>query len=333
MAQLPISIQKQAEEARRLEEEIVRQAQEQEETPSEEEPQTEEEVEPTTDESPTSEPVGEPTQDAEEEHAEEDWEHKYRVLQGKYNAEVPRLHDEVKSLKQDNDFLKGKLELLERLMMENAKQEPTQPQTPTETQEPEPPEVVQLREDFPDIYKGVVKLVERLVAKQTQIEEKLSSTEENLAQTQAKLFYSALSRQVPDWEALNTSPDFINWLQAREPYTGMSRHELLLQAFQSGDADRVATFFLDYKREMGLDSVETPAQPQEKPRQPRNIVPPQGRTSGASSGRRSSKYYRQSEIEEFYRKLALGKIPQQEAKQREAEYIKAMQEGRVLFNK
>jgi hypothetical protein len=40
----------------------------------------------------------------------EDWEHKYRVLQGKYNSEVPRLSGQVSSLQAQLDELTAKME-------------------------------------------------------------------------------------------------------------------------------------------------------------------------------------------------------------------------------
>lgn len=331
MGTVPIAVQKQAEEARKLAEELMSSAQE--ETP----PKTEEDnATPPEEGSPPSTPEAEetPTQDAETTEGElegappeEDpkyWEHKYSVLQGKYNAEVPRLHEELKSVRQDNEYLKGKLELLERLVTEQQKTTPSkQTETPQES-EPEPPEVAQLREDFPDIYKGVVKLVERLVAKQEQIEQKLTTTEETIAQTNARLFYRQLAEEVPDWEEINVSPQFLEWLKQVDPYSGMTKHELLIKAFQEGDAGRVARFFKDFKAEV---APEPPAKPNE-----RNVVPPQGKASSSTPGRVSGKIYKQSDVEEFYRQVALGNIPKEQAKAKEMDIIKAMREGRVIFN-
>ena len=50
---------------------------------------------------PSPEPAPEPTvasSDGPSDIPEEKWEHKYRRLQGKYDAEVPRLHQQVKEL-------------------------------------------------------------------------------------------------------------------------------------------------------------------------------------------------------------------------------------------
>ena len=59
----------------------------------------------TEDAHPAPEPSPEPVQaapvastDVPPEVPEEKWEHKYRRLQGKYDAEVPRLHQQVKEL-------------------------------------------------------------------------------------------------------------------------------------------------------------------------------------------------------------------------------------------
>lgn len=322
MSPLPEAVQKQVEETQKIAQQLLSGQQE---TPDNED-QSDSPVENSGEEI-SSEDV-QPTQDIEptreepesEEESSEDWEHKYRVLQGKYNAEVPRLHDEVKELRNQNGFFAGKLELLEKLVAEKTVQPSQEVNQPEE--ETLPTEVQQLKEDFPDIYAGVTKLVESLVKRTQNIENKLGQSEEQMAQTKTQMFLSRLTEKVPDWEEINVSPEYLQWLQAKERYTGKTRHELLLDAYNRQDVETVAGFFLDYK-------AETAPPPPAQTRQ--NILPPAGR-SGSSSRASAKPFFKQSEIEEFYRQKALGKVPGADSVGKEKEIIAAMQEGRVLFN-
>lgn len=259
----------------------------------------------------------EPTQGA------SNWEHKYRVLQGKYNAEVPRLHDEIKQLKEQNAFLTGKLELLERLVAERDVSSPENA-TPPEL----PPEVETLKENFPDIYAGVQKLLESVGAETQQAKAQVQDTNKQVANALSMVFYTQLATKVPDWEQINKSPEFIQWLQQREKFTTATRYDLLMDAFNKADVDTVAEFFTAFKEEKSASSVPPANLP------PEQIVPPKGQGSRkATSGGGNLKVYKQSEIEEFYRKAALGKIPSATRRRQEAEFVQAVKDGRILYNK
>ena len=327
---IPEAVKKQAEEAARIAAEMADNSQD---TPAEDGgPDLSENGQDTNLSTDSSQEYSNSNEPAQENMQEpEDWEQKYKVLQGKYNAEVPRLHEEIKGLKQSNDFLAGKLELLEKLVAENQQNQPQQA-TPVDDRvssiNEEDPEIAQFREDFPEIYKGVKKLVEQILAKQVEVENKIKNTEETLAQTTTQMFYTQLANLVPDWETLNTSADFLKWLQVIEPFTGVTRHELMNKAFSQGDAVGVAKFFLAFKDEQARMNSNTNQQQQQQ-----SISPPAGRASKVGfQNQNSSRTYKQSEIEEFYRQMALGRVPADEAKAKEMEFLKAMKEGRILYN-
>ena len=319
---LPQAIQRQADRAKEIEEGILSGTLENQE-PELETPEVEDGSE---GESPEDNTLTQDTPIQPEEPAEPEpqdpgvWEHKYRVLQGKYNAEVPRLHDEIKGLKESNSFLQGKMELLERLVAEKSAQpEDQQP-------EEEAPEVENLKENFPDIYEGVKKLLDSVANQTKDTTQKVEATGAQVNNVLANLFYANLANKVPDWETVNSSREFVEWLQQRERFTGSTKHELLMNAFAQGDADTVAEFFLEFKNES-----RSTAPNGNRPLSSKQVVPPTGKPSPAPSGT-PSPTYKQSDIEEFYRQAALGKIPLKERNATEAKFTKAMQEGRILFN-
>jgi hypothetical protein len=68
--------------------------------------------------------------------------------------------------------------------------------------------------------------------------------------------YEYLGQQVPNWEALNTNEDFMNWLRLPDSYSGEVRGKLLERAYQRHDAPRVAAFFQGFLAE---EAAITPA--------------------------------------------------------------------------
>lgn len=61
--------------------------------------------------------------------------------------------------------------------------------------------------------------------------------------------YDVLREVVPDWQQINHHPDFHVWLSHPDPYSGMTRKDLLTDAFARHDANRVVNFFSGFLAE------------------------------------------------------------------------------------
>jgi hypothetical protein len=55
--------------------------------------------------------------------------------------------------------------------------------------------------------------------------------------------YNQLDRELPSWKQVNSSPEFVNWLQMPDPLSGQIRHNLLAEAYNSQQGNRVMEFF------------------------------------------------------------------------------------------
>jgi len=299
---MPTTVERIKEETKKVEEEYLKTLQQ----PSDEQAQTQE-PEPQTQE-PETPQTQEPVKSD-----EELWEHKYNVLQGKYNAEVPRLHQELKQIREENNYLRGKLELLENIVAQ--KGQSAQPMA-----ENEDPDIKQLKEDFPEVYKAV----EKLLAKTTQqvaTKDEVKATEEKVNKVVTMSFYDQLTNLVPDWQALNQDPEFLAWLSEVEPYTGKTKHELMLMAYNEGSASKVAQFFNNFKK------LKTPP-----PQQPVNnlssmVSPPKGRAQSAPVSNKP--IFTEAQVTQFYVDKALGKIPKEDADRLDREIAMAFKEGRI----
>ena len=232
-------------------EEMLKQALETEEPPAEgQAPQNEEE---TTQEDGASEEVQEatfaPQQEWNTNVAKDEvsyWRHKYEVLQGKYNSEVPSLNNQVKLLTSQVDKLSKQLEVL--LQSKNVSQVEEGSST-SDVEEDADDKLREFKEVYPDIYEAVEALYKKKIR---DLEAKIKETEKISSQVAQKDFYATLDTLVPDWRTINTSQDFYNWTQEVDPFAGVRKYDLLMSAYNALDAKRVASFFEAYKKEKGI---------------------------------------------------------------------------------
>jgi len=308
MAKLPNKVAQQVEEADRLAKELFNpEPAPNPGTPPEPAP----EVTPPAPE-PPQEPVVEPPQEPQEPLEPpqepitpvlvEDWEHKYKVLQGKYNKEI----SEVPALVRENNFLRARLETLEKVVLMGKPSEPG----PSVSIEPEDPAEAEFKKEFPDLYRLMEVMVQRRVGS---VEKQVGDVVKKSAETAQETFFSMLNSRVPDWQAVNLAPEFLEWLQQKEsPYSPYTLHQRLIEAGNQLDGETVTKIMCAYKEAQKSVTPSTPTPPatpnpqglaqyvapKPSPR-PTVTTPPAGEPK---------KVYTKEEINQFYRDLALGKL-------------------------
>lgn len=145
---------------------------------------------------------------------------KFSVLEGKYNAEVPALHGDLREANQKNADLEAEIARLK--------------ETPPETTDDG-------LDSYPDDLINYVRGLKEKVEQQGQTIQSLQSTSANTAQ---QGFDIALTELVSDWRDINGDQGFIQWLKAtREQSSGMLQMDNLTSAHQAGDVPRVAFIF------------------------------------------------------------------------------------------
>jgi len=257
---------------------------------------------------------------------EEKWELKYHVLQSKYDAEVPRLHSQVRELNTQ----------VQTLIAEVERAKVTASTAPAST---EPLITEQDREAFgPDL----IDLIERATASKVstlqarenellnevkQLKSQLGDVSERQTVSDKDRFVNGLTKQVPDWETLNTDQGFLGWLQEVDPIYGLPRHAALTTAYEAGDVNRVAIVFNTYK-----SLVEAPKQTQQnKANQElrRQVAPPRSRSSTPQTDAANQRIYTQDEIAQFYDEWRRGLIDNNDAVVFEKDIHAAITQGRI----
>ena len=253
--------------------------------------------------------------------AEETWQQKYKTLKGMYDAEVPRLHADLRELKGQVDSL--------RKASETKPVEPAKPVAATKLVTDA--DVEAFGQDLIEVQRKVAREVasefrgelDAMRAENEKLREQLTSTGTQVSEAS---FEQRLYRMVPDFEAVNTDPKWIAWLNEVDPLLRAPRSSVAQQAFNRGDAEGVAHYVAMFKQTVA--PVEQKADKTEELE--RQLQPNRGATSAPPTSQKG-KVYTNADIEKMFRKAAdLGTKGQTDAaKKLEAEIDAAFMEGRV----
>ena len=253
--------------------------------------------------------------------AEEKWEQKYKTLKGMYDAEVPRLHAELRDLKATVESL--------RKATETKPAEPAKPTTPEKLVTDE--DVAAFGQDLIEVQRKVArevaqefrKDIEDLRAENATLREQLTKTGTQVSEA---TFEQRLHRLVPDFDAVNTDPKWIEWLNEVDPLIRGPRKMVAQDAFNRGDAEAVADYVKLF-RQATAPVEPTPQVTEELERQ----IQPSRSASSTQNASPKGKMYTTADITKMFNKVATlgnqGKLD--EARKLEAEIDAAYMEGRV----
>jgi hypothetical protein len=253
--------------------------------------------------------------------AEETWQQKYKTLKGMYDAEVPRLHADLRDLKAQVDSL--------RKASETKPVEPAKPAAATKLVTDA--DVEAFGQDLIEVQRKVAREVasefrgelDAMRVENEKLREQLTSTGTQVSEAS---FEQRLYRMVPDFEAVNANPKWIAWLNEVDPLLRAPRSSVAQQAFNRGDAEGVAHYVAMFKQ-----TVAPAEQKADKTDElERQLQPNRGATSAPPTSQKG-KVYTNADIEKMFRKAAdLGTKGQLDAaKKLEAEIDAAFMEGRV----
>lgn len=272
---------------------------------------------PETPETPTPAEAAPPTEDW---HAKyEELQTRHKVLQGKYDAEVPRYAREIRALKGELENATTQADALRKQVSElqEQAQRPAQPDPDTSAlTETYGSEVVQTIERIAE--RKARELVQPLQGKVEESESERRARAESERQAErGRKFAEAVSDLVPDWEQIDAMPEFQAYMQEVLP-DGSTRQNVLMEAVREFDAASAARVFIGFKR--------TQAPPPAKDKLQAQLVPDNaGRPSAPPPG----KHYSKADIQAFYKDVALGKIDPNRAAEIERDIESAYRENRV----
>lgn len=281
-----------------------------------------------TNEAKSEEPQPEEATPAEPPVAEvaDDFKQKYNTLRGKYDAEVPRLHNQVKELTEQLDMFRKDMEDAKKAEAAKPKEKVSYV-TDADREE--------FGEELIDVQRRVAREVaqeydEKLEAQSKVIEALQKQLEDTGGQIGNMSFSQQLHQLVPDFDQIDNDERWVGWLNEYDPMVNGPRREMAQIAFNNGDAKAVAHYVNLFK-----ESIKPKEQPVADTRQaelekqvaPTRSSSPTTQTATNTTG----KVYSNAEIERAWDKVRIlntqGKYG--DAEKLEAELTSAYMEGRV----
>ena len=264
----------------------------------------------------------------------DNFEHKYKVLQGKYDAEVPALHGQLKQLQSELTSVQSLLANLkqpEKVDESSFTAEKLLSEDEIDEYGPEMIDIIRraAREEFGP-------KMARLEKENESLREMLSNVSTTVSESARDNVIESLTSAIPNWREINTDTKFISWLDEREVFSGARRHDLLTQAFENNDAARVIAFFKSYLDENA--TVQPTAQPAQAPTQEPKVdlmsmaAPGTPKTDPQVGAQKDKRVYTHQEIAAFYRDVQKGLYKNNPAEKEaiERDIIAAGPEGRIL---
>lgn len=307
MSELPEAVRRQVERAEQLQKEQMEQDTSKQETPSTEEVQQE----------PAGQQVRPETPKPHQpEHNE--WQSKYQSLKGKYDAEVPRLHHDLRTMRDQISVLNQQLQ---------AKQQEVE----TPAQSDLNPEAF---DEYGEDFRLLVDKLKQAEAEIARLKGDVGAVAQGQAQTRTERFWADVNQLLPGWEEQNSSPAFQQWLGEVDPVAGVPRQAILDRAQTNLDAQHIARIFNAWPGKQAPAQKTAPRSSMEAQVAPNN--------SGVSGGETVSHQvtYSRADVSSFYRQVAGNSFPfkfkgklvknNDDARQIEMDFHTAMNEGRIL---
>lgn len=289
-----------------------------------------------TEETSTEEPVVEediPIEEAEEVVPHDDdlvelrkFKSRYQSLKGKYDAEVPRLSQELKDLKQS--------------VFERLDQAVKKPEVAKEEEVNESEFLDSFKEKYGDEFAdSLVELFTRESKKsQKPIHDKVTSIEDTQQKTAQSNFVNYIDehlntdREKPlDWQGLwsGKDPKFLEFLEKPDP-SGLYTYRQLAELYnENWDADKLVSIFKIY------DSENKPVVKEVKPKtnpvspQRQALVAPNRTNTHVTPDTESKQIWTSSMMEEFTRLDRQGKYSAEDSKAMWEDLLSALGENRI----
>jgi hypothetical protein len=254
---------------------------------------------------------------------EETFKQKYKTLTGKYDAEVPRLHQQVREMTEATKRLQEELKAL--------KVEPTKPKEKVSLVTDA--DRAEFGEELLDVQRRVAREVsqdyEGRLEQQDVVIQKL---EEKLQQTGNQVgevgFSQRLNQAVPDFPQIDNDERWVSWLNEHDPMLRGPRRVQAQQAFDAGDVEAIAHYVSLWKETLAAPKAakanQAELEKQVAPNRSANSVRTQSTTQ-------NSKIYSPKDADRAWNKVRTLNTRGQyaEAEKLEADLSVAYIEGRV----
>jgi len=238
---------------------------------------------------------------------EEKFATKYNTLKGKYDAEVPRLHSELKELKQM---------IFDKLGQQTTPKEEIKEVNPYEDK------LAKYREEYGDELVEMNRMLAKMEAeailkeRMQPITDQVASVEETQVKAAQKNFTDYLDTKVEgDWKALWAGKDekFVSFLDSVEPNSGFKYSDIVKHHNDNWNADGLAHVFNAYLGSAPVTSVPEKVVKQPNPAK-EALVAPSRTTTHTTPKTEEARIWTRETMAEFQKEDRMGKYTPEESK-------------------
>jgi len=261
------------------------------------------------------------------------WEQKYRTLQGMFDKQVPELHQQNKALAAQITALQEQMTALTQPKPAEKVKEPLV--TDADVTEFGGPLLDVQRRVATEVAQSVVAPLQEELAKRNQEIVELKTAQTKTGGDVATLsFTQQLARDIPDFEAVNSDPKWIAWLDEVDPLTTEPRRTYAEFVYTNGNVAKLKVVVDLFKSTTGATQKDTSREAelqQRKTELERQITPSRTTSQNTTEAPANTKVYTEVEAADGFNRIrqmnTAGKYD--EANKLEAELTLAYMEGRV----
>lgn len=277
------------------------------------------------------------TPDSAQEHRETEgfWKQKYETLNGKYLAEVPILHDQIRKTKAESSSLSAQVQALtaENTALKSQGAVASAPQRNDDIESIRNVWGDEIAETMGGMRQQIVDLQGQVSAsKGNEQTHKTAEKEQEWVRTaahdQGESFVVAMCGGEKEFHAIDDDPAFTAWLQEFDPRLGKTRHQQMGECYRNLQFDKVGAFFTTYRDlARGMSAKKNTRDDREE------YIEPSAKVSGMQNSE-GKKIYSAAEVEQIQKDLATNKKYRtvegsKLATAMEEELLQAALEGRI----
>ncbi len=246
-------------------------------------------------EAPTPEPVVAPQPEIKPAHDE--WEHKFKTLQGMFNAEKRRAQEALASAEERNKALENQLVTVEKTIPRKWDIRKYIPADELENYDEKQLETV-LKATMSASSEELDTLVKRQIEP---LKAELENAKKAANETKREAFIAALEAGCENWEEINRSPKFHAWLSEVDEISGIERQSVLSAAEARLDVKRVLTIFKAFLKAQVV-------RPDPRDALANKVLPDVSAPTTPSSNAGGGEWFTRSQIRRFYDDCRRGNV-------------------------
>lgn len=311
---LPAAIQRQLDEAERIESLMAG------------ETDTPDTPNPTEPEQPPVEPANQAPEAPVTQEPEIDWKQRFQTIDGKYTAEVPRLQNELSDKQSQINEMRVEIDKLKKKLKKPQMDPESKPREIAEDEELVGADIVKAAERAAQrAIKDIQLKLEEIQEENSELKQKLGQVSESQTSFAGNDFFSKLSSVVPDWQALQESDKGQQFLLSRITGTEITWDAALKAAASRLDVGSTVEIFDEIVRRYP-ELRPAKAKPA-KENLAKQVSP--NKSKAAASPTDAQKVWSHQELTAAWDSISKRLVKGEEADKLQAELEAAMQEDRV----